>query len=121
MSRTLLCYLRTHRRRWALTQPELARLLGFKSAQHISRVENGQENLGVHALFGCEIIFGNHPKDIFPKLYDEIEQEIVRNVYELQQELEADTSEKGKLKQALFTEALARALMSSKQESEYES
>ena len=32
-------YLRTHRRKWALTQKELAFLLGHKSSTHVSRLE----------------------------------------------------------------------------------
>lgn len=120
MSRILSSYLRTCRRQWALTQRDLARLLGTKSAQHVSRIEHGKRNPSAFLLLGCEIIFGKHARDIFPKFYDEIEEEVIRNLYLFQQELEHTASPSEERKRQLAAEALHRAIIRSKQQKDDE-
>ncbi len=66
-------YLRTHRRRWALTQPELAALLGGLSASLISKCEKLTRRPSVDVLIGSEFIFGEPARRLFPALYASIE------------------------------------------------
>ncbi len=66
-------YLRTHRRRWALTQFELGALLGGLSESTISKYEKLTREPNVEALIGVEFIFGEPARRIFPALYSSIE------------------------------------------------
>ncbi len=109
MHNTLPSYLRTHRRKWALTQQELARLLGIKGAQHISRLEKGARRPSIAVLFSIEIIFGVRPQELFPKFFDDIEERTVRELYLLHEALEGDPKPHSRRKQQLAAEALARA------------
>ncbi len=75
------CYLRTHRRVWGLTQPELASLLGLRSASHLSRIEHGKYAPKVEVALACQMIFGIPPSAMFPHVYTLVEEEVVRNIY----------------------------------------
>lgn len=68
-------YLRTHRKRWALTQSELGVLLGL-SAGTISKYERLTRTPSVETLIGAEFVFGVHARGIFPALYASAETEI---------------------------------------------
>ncbi len=76
----VLCYLRTHRRVWGLTQPELASLLG-RSASQISRIEHGKNAPTVEVALACQMIFGIPPSAMFPHVFTLVEEEVVRNIY----------------------------------------
>ena len=75
------CYLRTHRRIWGLTQPELASLLGLRSASHLSRIEHGKYAPKIEVAIACQVIFGIPPSAMFPQVYTLVEEEVVRNIY----------------------------------------
>ena len=81
-NRNVLCYLRTHRRVWGLTQPELASLLGLRSASHLSRIEQGKYAPKVEVALACQVIFGIPPSAMFPHVYTLVEEEVVRTVYD---------------------------------------
>ena len=70
-------YLRTHRKRWALSQPELGALLGF-SAGNISKYEKLSRIPSVEALIGAEFVFGVHARRLFPSLYASVELKIAK-------------------------------------------
>src|SRR2546423_608870 len=70
--RAVLCYLRTHRRVWGLTQRELASLMGFESAAHVSRIENGKRAPTVESALACQVLFGIPPSTMFPHAYEEV-------------------------------------------------
>ncbi len=112
IERRVLCYLRTHRRVWGLTQKELARLLGFKSREHLSRIENGKSAPTVESALACQVLFGIPPSAMFPRAYDEVEERVIRDVYERHLAL-ADTTKPSELrKRELFELALERAVSS---------
>jgi len=104
-----LCYLRTHRRVWGLTQKELARFLGFRSREHMSRIENSKCTPTVESAFACQVLFGIPPAAMFPHLYDRVEERVVRDAYERSEALADTTSPKGLRKHQLFSLALERA------------
>ena len=62
----VLCYLRTHRRNWGLTQKELAKLVGTASSVQISRYENGKRAPKIEVALACQVIFGVPPSIMFP-------------------------------------------------------
>ena len=110
--RTVLCYLRTHRRVWGLTQQELASLMGFESAAHVSRIENGKRAPTIESAFACQVLFGIPPSAMFPHAYDVVEERVIRDVYRLHLALENTTNPSGLRKRELFSLALERAINS---------
>ena len=104
------CYLRTHRRVWGLTQPELASLLGLRSASHISRIEHGKYAPKVEVALACQVIFGIPPSAMFPHAYALVEEKVMRNIYRLHLALNNTTSLSGLRKRELFSLALKRAV-----------
>ncbi len=107
---TALCYLRTHRRVWGLTQRELATLLGLKSTTHISRIENGKRAPSVESALACQVIFGIPPSAMFPRLYTLVEEKAMRNVYQMHLALSHTTSLSDLRKRELLSIALKRAV-----------
>lgn len=110
--RTVLCYLRTHRRIWGLTQHELASLMGFQSAAHVSRIENGKRAPTVEGALACQVLFGIPPSAMFPHAYDLVEERVVRDVYRRHLALEHTTNPLELRKRELFALALERAISS---------
>ena len=110
--RTVLCYLRTHRRIWGLTQQELASLMGFKSREHVSRIENGKRAPTIESALTCQVLFGIPPSAMFPHAYDLVEEKVVRDVYRRHLALSDTTSPSKLRKRELFSLALERAVTS---------
>ena len=108
--RKVLCYLRTHRRVWGLTQRELASLMGFKSREHVSRIENGKRAPTVESALACQVIFGISPSAMFPHVYALVEEKVMRNIYRLHLALKNTTSLSGLRKRELVSLALKRAI-----------
>lgn len=87
MSSPVHSYLRTHRRKWALTQKELAFLLGQKSSAHISRLEQGKRIPSTDVILACEVLFGVKPRSLFPKLYEDVEKAVLARAATLHERL----------------------------------
>ena len=118
--RTVLCYLRTHRRVWGLTQQELAALMGFQSATHVSRIENGKRVPTVKSALACQVIFGIPPAAMFPHAYDMVEEKVIRDVYRLHLALSDTTTPSGLRKRELLSLALERAISSPNSSQRYD-
>lgn len=104
--------LRTHRRKWALSQRELASLIGISSIHHVSRVERSRSAPGIKFVLASEIIFGVHARHLFPKFFDDLEDETVRNLFNFGERLKDDSSPSAARKRQLVDEALSRAVIS---------
>ena len=102
-------YLHTHRRRWGLTQKELSYLLGSKSGTRVSRLERQERQPSLAAAFACQVIFGIRPHELFPRLFAEAEEEVMRRAYDLHERLQGDPSKTTRMKLELLEDALARA------------
>ena len=109
-----LCYLRTHRRVWGLTQRELARIFGYRSATPISRIEAGQCIPGMEIALASQILFGVPPDAMFPQHYGEIEEKMMQRIYQFHQELLHLTSLSDLRKRELMELALRRAVANPK-------
>jgi DNA-binding XRE family transcriptional regulator len=105
-----LCYLRTHRRLWGLTQKELATLIGSVSSAQISRLENSKRAPRIECALACQVIFGIPPSAMFPYAYASVEEEVMRNIYRKDLALQNTTSLAGLRKRDLFALALKRAI-----------
>lgn len=109
MSPFLHCYLETHRRRWGLSQEELASLLGQRSSSAVSRCETLQRIPNLRIALQLELIFGVTPQDLFPALYRDAEDAVMRQAKTLHETLEGRTDAKSQEKLALLSLIIERA------------
>lgn len=104
-----LCYLRTHRRKWGLTQKDLARLIGTIGCSQLSRYENSKRAPKIEVALACQVIFGVIPSIMFLDTYASVEEEVMRNMYRMNEALQNTTRLSGLRKRELCSLALSRA------------
>src|SRR5580704_10395356 len=109
MSSKLTSYLHVRRRQWRLSQKELAFLFGYRTDSIVSRYEYRERRMTLAIGFASSLIFGVEAKDLFPKLFEEVEDGVVRRLYELYNRLKTrKPSKKTDAKLRLLEEALSR-------------
>lgn len=110
--RPSICYLRTHRRVWGLTQAETACLLGLRSASVVSRLERMQRKRGPNfeTALACQVLFGLEPRDLYPTIHRQVEERVIRACYQMHQGMENLTSLSDLRKRELLEHALERAI-----------
>jgi transcriptional regulator with XRE-family HTH domain len=82
-------YLRTYRKRYALSQADIANLLGANSGTKVSRYENFTRAPGPLTTFALLIIFNRPAADLFAGTYDAIRQKIRQRARRMMKELNA--------------------------------
>jgi transcriptional regulator with XRE-family HTH domain len=87
MQRPLPIYLHVLRKRWGLSQRELAFLLGISPAM-LSKLERLERKPSKAVIIGAEVIFGASPRDAFPSSYERIEAKVMRQAAALYERLE---------------------------------
>ena len=102
-------YLRSHRLRWGLSQGELARLLGWKRAEVVSRIEQKHRPPTLKLVIACFILFGTAAAELFPDISASIEIDVMARIWELYEKVQGDPSKKTKIKIELLEGAIARA------------
>jgi hypothetical protein len=102
-------YLRLHRKAWFLSQEELAMLFENVSEASISRFELGQETPRAEVLLGYEIAFGDTPKKLYPKLHEELEDEIMRRAAKLDKALAGKEDTRSIIKREFLRQLAERA------------
>lgn len=108
MPRLLPSYLHTLRKQGGLSQPDMAALFDVtKSA--MSRFENQSRQPTVELVIGAEVIFGKSAKEVFPALYQEIEQILLNRARILRDSLEAKNDPVTRKKVRLLAEFIKRA------------
>jgi len=108
MERPLKSYLRTHRRRWGLTQKELAFLIGAESGTTVSRLEQLKRLPNAAAALACLIVFDTTAFEIFPALFSEVRDAVRERANELYEELQGDPSATTRVKLDFLEGILAR-------------
>ncbi|MBS1983504.1 MAG: helix-turn-helix transcriptional regulator [Bdellovibrionales bacterium] len=101
-------YLRTHRKRWGLSQRELASLLG-QSVSLISRFERLSREPTVHALIGAEFAFGEPARRLFPGLYSTVEAAVTLRAIDFAERLAEQSSPIALVQRELLEEIARRA------------
>ncbi len=110
-------YLRVYRRRWHLTQEELTFLFGYDAELIISRFEREERTITLTVAAACHTIFGVEPKELFPALFDSVEQKVVLRMHELRERLvKSKPSQKTLAKLQLLQDALGRIAAGSEQQ-----
>ena len=93
--------LRVHRKQWALSQTDLAHLLGLRARSVVSDYELGAEMPNVRVALAYQLVFGVSLKVLFPDLADEVEDDIIRRAAQLDAKLrhrtDADAAQAAKL------------------------
>src|ERR1700722_10109929 len=110
MEKKLARYLRPHRSRWRLTQEEGGCLLGYTGSSVASRIENGIRNPSLLDAFALEVVFGLTPLELFPALFIDAEEAVLRRAKELYEELQDVPSKAAKKKLELLEKLLKRAI-----------
>ena len=74
-------YLRTNRNRLALSQEQVAFLLGGtgdSKGSKVSRDESFDREPGLRAALAYEVIYGKPVRELFAGLYEEVEQDVAK-------------------------------------------
>lgn len=108
MARKPYAFIRAHRRKWGLTQVELARLIGFASRSAVSRLERAKRPPATETIIACGIIFGLDVPELFPSLHDGIEQEVLVAISTLRKKLAKSTDDVSIRKRRLLEEIQER-------------
>lgn len=107
--KTPLTTVRTHRRRWAFTQKEVADLLGFEDRTCVSRIEQGKRVPSLETALALEALFGVAPKTLFPHTYAEAEEALMRRAVVLYEATFDNSSLRQQRKRDALEQALKRA------------
>jgi len=102
-------FVRAHRRRWGLSQRELALLLNFADSSSVSRIERAKRVPTIETIIACCVIFELSMPELFPPMYDDVEETVLTAAKALYDELEEKTDKRSALKRSLLEDILARA------------
>jgi transcriptional regulator with XRE-family HTH domain len=80
-------YIRTHRRKAALSHDEVAFLLGCVHGTKISRYERGSRTPIFETALALEVVFGVPVAELFAGRFHEVEQSVVKRAKELVERL----------------------------------
>jgi hypothetical protein len=108
------CYLRSLRRRWALTQKDVAALLPSGDRNRVSRVERGLVPPSAAEIVAYRQIFGASVKLAFPRFYAATEDAVMQRAYRMHKRLERAIDAGSRRKRALAEQMLARATKGAK-------
>jgi len=86
-------YLRTHRRRFGLSQADVAILLGAASGTKVSRYENLKRMPDAVTVFALEIVFNQPARELFAGSYDAIRASIQERARRMMKQLSTRTGQ----------------------------
>lgn len=110
-------HLRVYRRRSAFSQRELAFLLGYRSSSAVPRFEQQQRRITLGIAVSYHLIFGAELKEVFPALYERVEEGLSWRMQQLYERLnKIAPSKKTTLKLQILKEALTRVPKSPRQQ-----
>ena len=98
-------YLVSNRKRLALSQKEVAFLLGNKGGAKVSRYERFDREPSLETTLALEVIFQRSASELFGGLYQKIEQEVIKRAKVL-----ADQEKLNPRKRQIFTNIANKSL-----------
>ncbi len=101
-------YVRTFRKRHALSKLELAFLIGQKSDATVYWFELGKRKPTLEAALALQILFSQVPHQLFPGIYEAVEEQVMRRAALMLRELDGRRDRKSDAKRELL-ERLPRA------------
>lgn len=102
-------YLKTYRRRYGLSQRDLAYLLGCESPAKAARYENGDRVPTLKTVLAYEYIFKVPVTELFAGIYQEVEKEIPKRAAQLHSKLEEAPSNRKTKRKMDFLRVVAVA------------
>lgn len=93
--------IRTYRRRYALTQEELADLVSV-SQSRLSRIESHEESPSLETAFGLQVVFDIQPRIQVRGLYARVEEQVMAKAAILDRTLRGRTDWDSQKKQKLL-------------------
>ena len=96
-----ITHVRRNRKHWALSQDELAQLLGLTQSQ-TSRIESGESEPDLNVALGLQVIFGRSPRALFTTLYRRAEETVMRAAADMDLEIAGMTDRHSRRKQQLL-------------------
>src|SRR5689334_14570047 len=103
-------FVRAHRRRWGLSQSELALLLGIASCTTVSRIERSVRSPSTNVLVACCIYFGLPAPELFSTLHEEIEEVVGNAAKNLYDALEGKMDKQSLRKREFLEQVLFRLI-----------
>jgi DNA-binding XRE family transcriptional regulator len=113
MSPLLPTYLKALRKRWCLTQVELAGLLGITESA-LCKVETLASQPSLHFVIGTEVIFGQGARQTFPALYANAERNIIRRAEVMSARFDGKQDQVSHTKRQLLGEMIDRSVEGNK-------
>ena len=101
-------HVRKQRRRWALSQRELAQLLGG-SESIVAKYERGARTPSLEAALALEVVFGIVPRDLFPSKFHDQRRAVVRRAEALLESLASRQDRQTRRKRKLLGELITRS------------
>jgi transcriptional regulator with XRE-family HTH domain len=98
MAKRLDCYVRANRLHSGFTQKELAFIIGVKTRTFISYLEGRKRKPKLEIAFALYIVFGTESLDLFPGLFEEVEETVIARAYDLYERLQGNTSKTARVK-----------------------
>jgi transcriptional regulator with XRE-family HTH domain len=108
MKHSTFNYVRAHRKRHALTEEELAFLLNQRSRTAISLIETGDRVPTLAGALALQVVFGLPPKEVFPELYEHVEEAVMRRGEVLYEKLDGKSDARSQAKLSLLEEMAGR-------------
>ncbi len=102
-------YLRTHRRKWGLSQREVASLLPKGDRNRVSDVERGKASPNAVEIVAYRLMFGASAQKAFPHFHAKVEDAVMQRAYRLHKRMEGRTAPLAQRKRELTEHMLARA------------
>jgi transcriptional regulator with XRE-family HTH domain len=103
-----ISYLRSYRLRWGLSQDELSYLIGGTKSD-ISRLEKKRTAPSAKVVIACYVIFGTRAAELFPGMFQDVETEVMKRVWDLYERIQGNSSRPTKAKIELLEDAIERA------------
>lgn len=107
MSRKLQNYLRTYRKRFGLSQKELAFLLGVKSGEKVSRYERFEQLPNLQTALALQALFGVPIAELFGGIYEQAEKETSKQARLLMGKMQGEGTDRAASRKADFLRAIA--------------
>ena len=99
---------RLNRKRFALSQGELATLLALTQGE-ISKLEEDRRSTKLETAFALQVVFDVQPRDMFVRRYAKVEEAVMRRASRLDRMLQGKTDAASVKKQRLLTAMVGRA------------
>jgi len=107
MSRKLQNYVRSHRKRFGLTQDETAFLLGINSGAKVSRYETFQGVPSLKTALALQSLFGVPIAELFAGIYERVEKETSKRAQILEHKMEHATANNSASRKSQLLRAIA--------------